>query len=226
THGVAVRTVRPCAAAPGRTGRTSATSKVWVRDVEGLPAAPATAAFRGHHNTNRRAVRKSPRLAARKGPGPRGPDAGAAPRRGTVFPVTMVSHAVVPWRAPASLPRVAGGTPRRRARRRACAPGRRGRAPGGGCLTGGTDAPGRWGGQKNDGAGKGRDTVAMDADRARAGAHGATAGAHEVTLLTREGCGGCAAAWERVVLVCSEFGITPGTVDVDAAAADRPELRA
>jgi len=66
----------------------------------------------------------------------------------------------------------------------------------------------------------------MDADKAQAGAHGATAGAHEVTLLTREGCGGCAAAWERVVLVCSEFGITPGTVDVDAAAADRPELRA
>src|SRR5699024_7484502 len=80
THGAAVRTVRPCAAAPGHTGRTSATSKAWVRDVEGLPAAPATAAFRGHHNSNRRAVRKSPRLAARvrrgKTPGARGPDAG------------------------------------------------------------------------------------------------------------------------------------------------------
>jgi len=44
----------------------------------------------------------------------------------------MVSHAAVPGRAPASLPRV-------RARRPAAAPGggpagRRGRSPGGGCL--------------------------------------------------------------------------------------------
>lgn len=55
---------------------------------------------------------------------------------------------------------------------------------------------------------------------------GASAEAARVVLLTREGCGGCEAAWERVVLVCNEFGLEPAWVDVDAAAAESPGLRA
>lgn len=55
---------------------------------------------------------------------------------------------------------------------------------------------------------------------------GASAQSSEVTLLTRDGCGGCDEAWERLVQVCKDFGVTPGWVDVDAVAAERPELRA
>ncbi|WP_182357928.1 glutaredoxin family protein [Tomitella gaofuii] len=64
------------------------------------------------------------------------------------------------------------------------------------------------------------------AGRERDSGDGAAAGGREVTLLTREGCGGCDAAWERLDLVCKEFGIAASAVDVDAAAARRPELRA
>ncbi|MDN5758777.1 MAG: glutaredoxin family protein [Tomitella sp.] len=48
----------------------------------------------------------------------------------------------------------------------------------------------------------------------------------EVALLTREGCGPCAAAWDQLVVVCTDFGVTPVAVDVDGVAAERPELRA
>ncbi|GAA4820000.1 glutaredoxin family protein [Tomitella cavernea] len=64
------------------------------------------------------------------------------------------------------------------------------------------------------------------ADRGSGSSGGAAAGGREVTLLTREGCGGCDAARERLDLVCKEFGIAVSSVDVDAAAAERPELRA
>ncbi|MEV0356677.1 glutaredoxin family protein [Nocardia sp. NPDC050697] len=47
-----------------------------------------------------------------------------------------------------------------------------------------------------------------------------------VTLLTRTGCGLCATALEHLREICADFGLTPETVDVDEAAATRPELRA
>nr|WP_307846000.1 glutaredoxin family protein [Rhodococcus sp. CX] len=40
------------------------------------------------------------------------------------------------------------------------------------------------------------------------------------------GCGACAPARARLEQVCEEFGLTPTCVDVDAAAATDPELRA
>ncbi|MBF6077758.1 glutaredoxin family protein [Nocardia beijingensis] len=49
---------------------------------------------------------------------------------------------------------------------------------------------------------------------------------HSVTLLTRAGCGLCATALEQLRAICAEFGIEPGTVDVDEAAATDPGLRA
>lgn len=49
---------------------------------------------------------------------------------------------------------------------------------------------------------------------------------HTITLLTREGCGSCAAAWEQLTVLSAEFGVALVSVDVDAAAADDPELRA
>ncbi|MEU2033204.1 glutaredoxin family protein [Nocardia amamiensis] len=49
---------------------------------------------------------------------------------------------------------------------------------------------------------------------------------HSVTLLTRVGCGLCATALEQLRVICAEFGIEPGTVDVDEAAATDPGLRA
>ncbi|MCK8672614.1 glutaredoxin family protein [Rhodococcus sp. NPDC003382] len=60
----------------------------------------------------------------------------------------------------------------------------------------------------------------------RQDAAGASAPAHEVTLLVRAGCGACAPARARLEQVCEEFGLTPTCVDVDAAAATDPELRA
>ncbi|BDT93944.1 glutaredoxin family protein [Nocardia beijingensis] len=49
---------------------------------------------------------------------------------------------------------------------------------------------------------------------------------HSVTLLTRAGCGLCATALEQLRVICAEFGIEPGTVDVDEAAVTDPGLRA
>jgi glutaredoxin len=49
---------------------------------------------------------------------------------------------------------------------------------------------------------------------------------HSVTLLTRAGCGLCATALEQLRAICAEFGIEPGTVDVDEAADTDPGLRA
>lgn len=48
----------------------------------------------------------------------------------------------------------------------------------------------------------------------------------EVTLLTRAGCGACAPARERLLVVCEEFGLELTCIDVDEAAATDPELRA
>ncbi|ATL70949.1 glutaredoxin family protein [Nocardia terpenica] len=47
-----------------------------------------------------------------------------------------------------------------------------------------------------------------------------------VTLLTRAGCGLCAVALEQLRTICADFGIEPGTIDVDEAAATDPGLRA
>ncbi|WP_280396935.1 glutaredoxin family protein [Nocardia carnea] len=49
---------------------------------------------------------------------------------------------------------------------------------------------------------------------------------HEVTLLTRAGCALCDRALEQLRAICAEFGLTPGVVDVDVAAATDPGLRA
>ncbi|MEU7766012.1 glutaredoxin family protein [Nocardia sp. NPDC049190] len=49
---------------------------------------------------------------------------------------------------------------------------------------------------------------------------------HSVILLTRAGCGLCVIAWQQLRTICAEFGIEPGTVDVDEAAAADPGLRA
>ncbi|QLY32265.1 glutaredoxin family protein [Nocardia huaxiensis] len=49
---------------------------------------------------------------------------------------------------------------------------------------------------------------------------------HTVTLLTRAGCGLCAVALDELRVICADFGIEPGTTDVDAAAATDPGLRA
>ncbi len=49
---------------------------------------------------------------------------------------------------------------------------------------------------------------------------------HAVTLLTRAGCGLCTTALEQLRSICADFGIEPGTVDVDEAAATDPGLRA
>ncbi|MCM6774874.1 glutaredoxin family protein [Nocardia sp. CDC159] len=49
---------------------------------------------------------------------------------------------------------------------------------------------------------------------------------HSVTLLTRAGCGLCTTALEQLRVICADYGIEPGTVDVDAAAATDPGLRA
>ncbi|MFR9753786.1 glutaredoxin family protein [Nocardia sp. 004] len=49
---------------------------------------------------------------------------------------------------------------------------------------------------------------------------------HSVILLTRAGCGLCATALEQLRVICAEFGIEPGTIDVDVAAATDPGLRA
>ncbi|MEU7630585.1 glutaredoxin family protein [Nocardia sp. NPDC049220] len=48
---------------------------------------------------------------------------------------------------------------------------------------------------------------------------------HSVTLLTRAGCGLCVIALRQLRTICAEFGIEPGTVDVDEAAATDPGLR-
>lgn len=47
-----------------------------------------------------------------------------------------------------------------------------------------------------------------------------------VTLLSREGCGGCVAADASLALLCREFAVDYEVVDVDAVAGERPELRA
>ena len=49
---------------------------------------------------------------------------------------------------------------------------------------------------------------------------------HTITLLTRDGCGSCVAAWDQLVPLCAELGVPLESVDVDAAAAVDPELRA
>lgn len=49
---------------------------------------------------------------------------------------------------------------------------------------------------------------------------------HAVTLLTRAGCGLCTVALEQLRAICADFGIEPGTVDVDEVAGDDPGLRA
>ncbi|MBF6333762.1 glutaredoxin family protein [Nocardia transvalensis] len=51
-------------------------------------------------------------------------------------------------------------------------------------------------------------------------------GTHSVTLLTRAGCGLCTVALEHLRAICADFGIAPGTVDVDAVADTDPGLRA
>ncbi|RMI30856.1 glutaredoxin family protein [Nocardia stercoris] len=48
----------------------------------------------------------------------------------------------------------------------------------------------------------------------------------DVTLLTRAGCHLCAVALEQLTAICADYGIVPGCVDVDAAAATDPGLRA
>ncbi|MGV9820088.1 glutaredoxin family protein [Nocardia xishanensis] len=50
--------------------------------------------------------------------------------------------------------------------------------------------------------------------------------AHEVILLTRAGCGLCATALEQLRAICADFGIEPGTLDVDVHAETDPGLRA
>ncbi|ONM47188.1 glutaredoxin family protein [Nocardia donostiensis] len=50
--------------------------------------------------------------------------------------------------------------------------------------------------------------------------------AHSVTLLTRSGCGMCDRALEQLRPLCAEFGVEVATVDVDAAVATDPQLRA
>ncbi len=50
--------------------------------------------------------------------------------------------------------------------------------------------------------------------------------APKVTLLTRAGCGLCTVALEQLRAICADYGIEPGTVDVDEAAATDPGLRA
>ncbi|WP_216901742.1 glutaredoxin family protein [Nocardia alni] len=50
--------------------------------------------------------------------------------------------------------------------------------------------------------------------------------APKVTLLTRTGCGLCTVALEQLRAICADYGIEPGTVDVDEAAATDPALRA
>jgi len=47
-----------------------------------------------------------------------------------------------------------------------------------------------------------------------------------VTLLTRAGCGLCTVALGQLRAICADFGIEPGTVDVDEAATTDPSLRA
>lgn len=49
---------------------------------------------------------------------------------------------------------------------------------------------------------------------------------HTVTLLTRSGCGLCDVARAQLLPICDDFGVTLDQVDVDAAAAHDPELRA
>ncbi|MFF0489626.1 glutaredoxin family protein [Nocardia sp. NPDC003482] len=49
---------------------------------------------------------------------------------------------------------------------------------------------------------------------------------HSVTLLTRAGCGLCGVALEQLRAICADYGIEPGTIDVDEAAATDPALRA
>ncbi|MGW0184018.1 glutaredoxin family protein [Nocardia sp. NPDC003345] len=49
---------------------------------------------------------------------------------------------------------------------------------------------------------------------------------HQVTLLTRAGCGMCDRALAQLRVICAEFGIEPGSLDVDVAAATDPGLRA
>ena len=51
-------------------------------------------------------------------------------------------------------------------------------------------------------------------------------GGHEVTLLTRAGCGACAPARDRLLVLSEEFGLELTCIDVDEAAATDPELRA
>ncbi|MFD4365901.1 glutaredoxin family protein [Rhodococcus sp. NPDC058521] len=51
-------------------------------------------------------------------------------------------------------------------------------------------------------------------------------GNHEVSLLVREGCGACAPVRDQLSSLCAEFGLEVTCIDVDAAAATDPELRA
>lgn len=51
-------------------------------------------------------------------------------------------------------------------------------------------------------------------------------GAPMVTLLTRQGCGLCHEALQRLQVICADFGIQPDTVDVDQVAATDPSVRA
>ncbi len=55
---------------------------------------------------------------------------------------------------------------------------------------------------------------------------GMSTATHSVTLLTRAGCGMCAIALTQLRGICADFGLEPGTVDVDEAAATDPSLRA
>ncbi|MFI5780347.1 glutaredoxin family protein [Nocardia sp. NPDC051570] len=49
---------------------------------------------------------------------------------------------------------------------------------------------------------------------------------HSVILLTRAGCGLCITALEQLRVICADYGIEPGTVDVDEAVPTDPGLRA
>lgn len=49
---------------------------------------------------------------------------------------------------------------------------------------------------------------------------------HQVTLLTRAGCGLCEKAHVQLTEICAGFDASIETIDVDEAAATRPELRA
>ncbi|MBT0565982.1 glutaredoxin family protein [Williamsia sp. CHRR-6] len=47
-----------------------------------------------------------------------------------------------------------------------------------------------------------------------------------ITLLSRAGCSACAVALAQLQPICTEFEVELSVIDIDAAAATDPELRA